>query len=94
MDYTNIYPLICDVLTGNRRAPDRAAITASLHIHVFNNKALVTVAARRSALQLHEQMVHVGAYHMKKMFPELTTADMANVSACTACLTAKMTRIS
>ena len=59
---------------------------------MFDNKALVTVAARRNALELHEQMAHVGAHHMKMMFPGLTTEDLANVSACTACLAAKMTR--
>ena len=69
VDYTDIYPLICDVLSGNRRAPDRAAITASLHRPVLNNKALVTVAAIRNALELHERMAHVGAHHMKMMFP-------------------------
>ena len=89
VEYTDIYPLIYDVLRGNRRSYDRAALTASLHRLVLNNKALVTRAA---TLQLHEQMAHVGAYHMKKMFPELTSTDLANVSACTACLTAKMAR--
>ena len=91
MEYTDIYPFICDVLSGNRRTCDRAAFIASLHRPVFNNKALMTTTARRGALQLNEQMAHEGAYHMKKMFPELTTADLANVSACTACQTAKMT---
>ena len=59
MDYTHIYLLICDVLSGNRRAPDRATITASLHRPVFDQKALVTVAARRNAMELNEHMAHV-----------------------------------
>ena len=92
MDYTYIYPHICDVLSSNRRAPDRRAITASLHRPMFNNNALVTGAARRSALELHEQMAHVGTHPMTMMFPGLSTKDLTNVSACTACLTAKMTR--
>ena len=88
MEYSDIYPRIYDVLSGNKRSSDRATVTASLHNLVLDDRALVVTTAGRSAVQLHEQMAHVGSYHLKKIFLELTTADLANVSACTACLTA------
>ena len=78
VEYTDIYPLICDVLSGDKGSFDRAAVTASLHARVLDNRAMVTIFARRSALQLHVQMAHVGLYHMKNMFLKLTRTDLAN----------------
>ena len=72
MEYSDIYPLICDILSGNKRSSDKAAVTASLHNPILDDRALVATTARRSALQLHEQMAHVGSYHLKNIFPELT----------------------